>query len=592
MDPLSIVKLIGGLGLFIYGMITMGNALEKMAGERLEKTLESVTGNLFKAIGLGAVVTGIIQSSSATTVMIVGFVNAGIMNLTQAVGVIMGANIGTTVTSQLLRLDTTGAVKGSLIMQLLNPSMLAYVAVAIGAVLFMFSKKKKHHDFGEILLGFGILFIGMSIMEGSVASLKDLPWFQSMFSTFTNPVIGVLVGVAVTAIIQSSSASVGILQAVASTGAITYGAAIPIIMGQNIGTCITALLSSLGANKNAKRAAMIHFYFNLIGSIVFIVGVYAIKAIIGFDFWGDPIGKAGIANFHLIFNIASTLIFIPFHKVLIFLAEKTIKTDASDSLVGEELGRLDERFYSSPVVALDQCNKIIKSMGVCAYKNIKIVNDAIVENKAPHLETFNDNETFLDRAEARLNSYMIGIKNEELSENSKKAYAEMMHTIGDFERVGDYAENLLEFYQDMQERGIAFSEEAFGELRIMSGAVDEILDLTTRAYNETDAAIARQVEPLEDVIDSIKEALKSRHIMRLQHGICTINIGIPFLDIIHNYEKIADHCSNIAVYIMMLADDAQEFDIHEYRKIVKDIRTDEFQAFSSLYENKYLNKVL
>lgn len=592
MDLLSLLKLLGGLGLFIYGMLTMGNALEKMAGEKLEKTLETVTGNIFKAVGVGALVTGIIQSSSATTVMVVGFVNAGIMNLKQAVGVIMGANIGTTVTAQLLRLDTTGAVEGSLLMQILKPSMLAYVAVALGAGLFMFAKKRKHHDFGEILLGFGVLFIGMSIMEGSVTALKDMPWFQHMFTIFTNPVLGILVGIAVTAIIQSSSASVGILQAVASTGAITYAAAIPIILGQNIGTCVTALLSALGANKNAKRAAMIHFYFNLIGSVFFILVVYGLNAIIGFTFWDSPIGKSGIANFHALFNVSVTLLFIPFRGLLITLAERTIKSKPSESQVIEDLGRLDERFYSSPAVALDQCDKIISAMGKCGHQNIQMVNAAIVDSVPPHVETFKDNESFLDRAEARLNSYMLGIKEEELSENSRKTYSEMLHSIGDFERVGDYAENLLEFYEDMHERGTVFSQEAISELRVMSQAVEEIVALTVKAYESNDVVTARQIEPLEDVIDSIKEALKSRHISRLQSGICTVSTGIPFLDIIHNYEKIADHCSNVAVYVMMLADDNQEFDIHEYRKILKDIRTDEFQAFTSLYENKYLNKVI
>ncbi|WP_458862125.1 Na/Pi cotransporter family protein [Acidaminobacterium chupaoyuni] len=593
MNALSLVKLLGGLGLFIYGMLTMGNALEKMAGEKLEKTLETVTGNIFSAVAVGALITGIIQSSSATTVMVVGFVNAGIMNLKQAVGVIMGANIGTTVTAQILRLDTTGSVSESFLMTLMKPSNLAYVAVAIGAVLFMFSKKRKHHDFGEILLGFGVLFIGMSVMEGSVTALKDLPWFQEMFSKFSNPLLGMLVGVFVTAIIQSSSASVGILQAVASTGAITYSAAIPIILGQNIGTCVTALLSSIGANKSAKRAAMIHFYFNLIGSLLFMTAIYSINAFVGFSFWHETIGKGGIANFHLLFNVVTTLFFIPFNRFLIFLAEHTIKSkNSGEESLTEDLGRLDERFYSSPVVALEQCNKVIVAMGLCAQKNIRIVNAALVSDEAPRLDTFKDNESFLDRAEARLNTYMLGIKDEELSEKSKKAYSEMMHSIGDFERMGDYAENLLEFYQDMKDRNIVFSQEALSELRVMSDAVDEIMDLTIRAYETCDTALSRQIDPLEDVIDSMKEALKSRHIMRLQSGMCTVSTGIPFLDIIHNYEKIADHCSNVSVYVMMLSDDAEEFDMHEYRKIVKDIRTDEFAAFTSLYENKYLSKVI
>ncbi len=284
--------------------------------------------------------------------------------------------------------------------------------------------------------------------------------------------------------------------------------------------------------------------------------------------------------------------FIPFRGLLSTMAERTIKSKPSESQVIEDLGRLDERFYSSPAVALDQCDKIISAMGKCGHQNIQMVNAAIVDSVPPHVETFKDNESFLDRAEARLNSYMLGIKEEELSENSRKTYSEMLHSIGDFERVGDYAENLLEFYEDMHERGTVFSQEAISELRVMSQAVEEIVALTVKAYESNDVVTARQIEPLEDVIDSIKEALKSRHISRLQSGICTVSTGIPFLDIIHNYEKIADHCSNVAVYVMMLADDNQEFDIHEYRKILKDIRTDEFQAFTSLYENKYLNKVI
>ncbi len=592
MDILLILKPLGGLGLFIYGMLTMGNALEKLAGEKLEKTLETVTSNIFKAVGVGALVTGIIQSSAATTVMVVGFVNAGLINLRQAVGIIMGANIGTTVTAQLLRLDSSGTVEGSVLLQLLKPSVLAYALVAVGAWLLMFAKKRKSRDIGEILLGLGVLFIGMSIMETAMAPLQEMPWFQQMFTLFTNPVLGVLAGLIVTALIQSSSASVGILQAVSATGAISYSAAIPIIMGQNIGTCVTALLSALGANKNAKRAAMIHFYFNLIGSIFFIVVIYSLQAVVRFDFWDAPIGKAGIANFHAAFNIVVTLLFLPFHKLLIRMAEKTIKIEPTDNAVIEDLSRLDPRFYSSPAVALDQCDKIIVSMGKCGLQNLQMVNAAIVEGTPPHVETFKDNESFLAMAEAQLNSYMLGIQEGDLSENSRKDYAEMLHSIGDFERVGDYAENLLEFYQDMHERGTVFSQEAISELRVMSQATEEIVAMTVQAYENDDAALARQVEPLEEVIDAIKEALKSRHISRLQSGICTVNTGIPFLDIIHNYEKISDHCSNVAVYVMMLADADHTFDIHEYRKVLTDLRTDEFQAFTSLYENKYLSKVI
>ena len=589
MDIFAIIKLCGGLGLFIYGMYVMGNALEKVAGEKLEKTLESMTGNIFKAVGLGALVTAIIQSSSATTVMVVGFVNAGIMNLRQAVGVIMGANIGTTVTAQLLRLG--GGNETDVILQFLKPINLAYIAVAIGVVIIMSIKKKKTRDMGEILLGLGVLFIGMNVMESSVSALRELPAFKSLFSSLQNPVLGILAGAGVTAIIQSSSASVGILQAVATTGAVTYSAAIPIILGQNIGTCITAFLSSLGASKNAKRTAMIHFYFNAIGSILFIIAVYIIKATIGFANWDLPIDKAGIANFHTIFNVAVTFLFIPFRQFLVYLAEKTIKIEQTTD-ISAELNRLDPRFYSTPAVALEQCHKVVETMGNVALGNLMITNAAVIDGLAPHVPTFHENETFLDRCEAQLNKYMIGINAEELSFQSRKLYEEMIHSIGDFERIGDYTENIFDQYQSISENGISFSQEAIFELKMMRGAAEEIVELTTAAFVESDGAIASRVEALEETIDGMREALKSRHIHRLRSGLCTIDVGMPFLEIIHNYEKIADHCSNIAIYVMMYNDDSEIFDVHEYRKVMNKKHNDVFAEWYAKYEEQYLNRVI
>ncbi len=589
LNLLSIVKLFGGLGLFIYGMSTMGAALEKLAGEKLERTLEVMTSNIFKAICMGALVTGIIQSSSATSVMVVGFVNAGLMSLKQAVGVIMGANIGTTITSQLLRLDSSGAVSGSLFMQLLKPSMLAYVAVAAGALLMMASKRKKVVTAGEMLLGFGILFIGMSVMEGSVSSLQDSPWFVQLFASLQNPVLGILAGAVVTAVIQSSSASVGILQAVASTGAISYAAAIPIILGQNIGTCVTALLSSLGGNKNAKRAAMVHFYFNLIGSVVFIAGVYLCRPLFG-SLWTAAVDKAAIANFHTLFNVAVTILFIPFHGLLITLAEKTIRT--AGPVIGEDLDLLDERFYSSPAVALEQCNKVVGSMGIYALINIQMVCAGILERKPFHVENFNENEDYIDRCEARLNTYMIGIKEDELSDQGRRFYAEMMHAIGDFERLGDYAQNLLDQYDLMVQKHVSFSPDAQNELQIMRQATEEIVGLTNDAYAAADNAASPRIEALEDVIDTLKETLKSKHISRLQSGQCTVATGIPFLDIIHNFEKISDHCANIAVYITMYNDTSGIFDIHEYRKISSEVGGEQFAYWQKYYEELYLTPIL
>ncbi len=585
LNLISIITLLGGLGLFLYGMTTMGNALEKLAGEKLERTLELMTNNIFKAILVGTVVTGIIQSSSATTVMVVGFVNAGIMSLQQAVGVIMGANIGTTVTAQILRLDTTGAVSGSLLMQLLTPSTLSYVVVAVGVVMMMVSKRKKVITAGEMLLGLGVLFIGMSVMESSVTALRDSPWFAQLFASLENPILGILAGTLVTAIIQSSSASVGILQAVASTGAVTYAAAIPIILGQNIGTCVTALLSSLSGNRNAKRAAMIHFYFNLIGSLVFIVLVYLFRPMFG-ELWYSAIDKAAIANFHTMFNIVVTLFFIPFNKLLIVLAEKTIRS--TGPVVGEDLDLLDERFYSSPAVALEQSNKVISSMGVYALINIQMVCGGILDKKPFPEENFVDNEEYIDRCEARLNTYMIGIKQDELSEQGRRSYAEMMHAIGDFERLGDYAENLLDQYKLMADKQISFSTDAHAELDVMRRATEEIVALTNDAYAASDGDAAPRIEALEDVIDSLKETLKSKHIARLQNGQCTVATGVPFLDIIHNFEKISDHCANIAIYVTMYNDANSTFDIHEYRKVLGQVGGDQFTHWQKHYEDLYL----
>lgn len=589
-DIFEIVRLVGGLALFIYGMSVMGAALEKVAGEKLEKTLESMTGNIFKAIGLGAVVTAVIQSSSATTVMVVGFVNAGIMTLKQAVGIIMGANIGTTVTAQLLRLG--GGEETSLVMSFLKPSNLAYVAVAAGLLMTMYKKKKKVRDAGEILLGLGVLFIGMNTMEGSVSGLRELPAFKAMFSTLKNPILGILAGTLVTAALQSSSASVGILQAVAATGSVSYAAAIPIIFGQNIGTCVTAFMSSIGASKNARRTAMMHLYFNLIGTFAFMTVLYTIKGIVGFSFWDEPVTKAAIANFHTLFNVVVTILFIPFNGLLIKLAEMTIKSNPNDNNLDLELQRLDTRFLSTPAVAIEQCFKVVTTMGHIALGNLMITNSAVIDGIAPNSETFNENETFLDNCEARLNKYMIGINEDELSIDTFRLYEEIMHTVSDFEKIGDYTENIFDQYNTIINNGISFSDEAIFELKVMRDATEEIVELTTTSFAEGNIDMAARIEALEESIDGMREALKSKHIHRLKTGLCTVDVGIPFLDIIHNYEKIADHCSKISIYVMMYNDDTDIYDVHEYRKISKEIHGAEYDKWYAQYEDKYLNRVM
>lgn len=556
-NVLSVVQLVGGLALFIYGMTTMGKGLERAAGSKLEKTLEKMTGNLFSALLMGLVVTMVIQSSSATTVMVVGFVNAGIMTLRQSVGVILGANIGTTITAQILRLDS-GGVTDNIVMQMLKPSNLAYVVVLVGVIIMMLAKKRRTRDIADIFTGFGILFIGMSVMEGSVAPLADLPQFAELFAAISNPVLGVLVGTGVTAIIQSSSASVGILQALSTTGAITWSAAIPIILGQNIGTCITAFLSSLGGSKNARRTAMVHFYFNLIGSIVFIVGIYAIQYTIGFPFWDAPIDKGGIANFHTFFNVTNTILFLPFTGLLVKLATWSVP---SGEVQEDPLAKLEPRFLTTPALALEQAQRCIAEMGEAAKQNFKLATEPLFNSSvAPNEDVFREHESFLDRAEVEIGRYLTNIHNIR-SVDQRRQTAEMMHSLSDFEKIGDYAQNIFGRMDEFRQAELSFSPSAAQELRTMCAAVSEALDLTVEGYVNRSVSLSRTVEPLEEVVDTLKELLKSRHIERLSNSECTMQTGIPFLDIVHDLEKISDHCSNIAIYTIQLGEGAEEFEI-------------------------------
>ena len=549
-NVLSVVQLVGGLALFIYGMTTMGKGLERAAGSKLEKTLEKMTGNLFSALLMGLVVTMVIQSSSATTVMVVGFVNAGIMTLRQSVGVILGANIGTTITAQILRLDS-GGVTDNIVMQMLKPSNLAYVVVLVGVIIMMLAKKRRTRDIADIFTGFGILFIGMSVMEGSVAPLADLPQFAELFAAISNPVLGVLVGTGVTAIIQSSSASVGILQALSTTGAITWSAAIPIILGQNIGTCITAFLSSLGGSKNARRTAMVHFYFNLIGSIVFIVGIYAIQYTIGFPFWDAPIDKGGIANFHTFFNVTNTILFLPFTGLLVKLATWSVP---SGEVQEDPLAKLEPRFLTTPALALEQAQRCIAEMGEAAKQNFKLATEPLFNSSvAPNEDVFREHESFLDRAEVEIGRYLTNIHNIR-SVDQRRQTAEMMHSLSDFEKIGDYAQNIFGRMDEFRQAELSFSPSAAQELRTMCAAVGEALDLTVEGYVNRSVSLSRTVEPLEEVVDTLKERLKSRHIERLSNSECTMQTGI------------SDHCSNIAIYTIQLGEGAEEFDTHAYAR--------------------------
>ena len=584
-DVLSIVQMIGGLALFIYGMTTMGKGLERAAGSKLEKTLEKMTGNVFTALIMGMVVTMVIQSSSATTVMVVGFVNAGIMTLKQSVGVILGANIGTTVTAQILRLSG-GDGSGNLFMDLLKPKNLAYIIVLVGVIIMMLAKKRRTRDIADIFTGFGILFIGMAVMEGAVAPLADLPQFADLFAAISNPVLGVVVGAGVTAIIQSSSASVGILQALSTTGAITYSAAIPIILGQNIGTCITAFLSSLGGSKNARRTAMVHFYFNLIGSIAFLVAIYAVQYTVGFSFWENPIDKGGIANFHTLFNVTCTLLFLPFTGLLVKLARWSVPTGETQE---DPLAKLEPRFLTTPALALDQAQRCIADMGEAAKSNFHLAVDPMFGGSAASEEIFREHEAFLDRAEVEIGRYLTTMHNVH-SVDQRRQSAEMMHSLSDFEKIGDYAQNIFDRADEFRQAGLSFSATAMNELHTMTDAVSEVLDMTVEAYVTQSVSLARSVEPLEEVVDTMKEQLKSRHIERLGEGGCTMQTGIHFLDIVHDLEKISDHCSNIAIYTIQLVEGAEEFDTHAYAK-AEFKSGPQFESKLKFYQNKYLSRL-
>ena len=584
-DVLSIVQMIGGLALFIYGMTTMGKGLERAAGSKLEKTLEKMTGNDFTALIMGMVVTMVIQSSSATTVMVVGFVNAGIMTLKQSVGVILGANIGTTVTAQILRLSG-GEGSGNLFMDLLKPKNLAYIIVLVGVIIMMLAKKRRTRDIADIFTGFGILFIGMAVMEGAVAPLADLPQFADLFAAISNPVLGVVVGAGVTAIIQSSSASVGILQALSTTGAITYSAAIPIILGQNIGTCITAFLSSLGGSKNARRTAMVHFYFNLIGSIAFLVAIYAVQYAVGFSFWENPIDKGGIANFHTLFNVTCTLLFLPFTGLLVKLARWSVPTGETQE---DPLAKLEPRFLTTPALALDQAQRCIADMGEAAKSNFHLAVDPMFGGSAASEEIFREHEAFLDRAEVEIGRYLTTMHNVR-SVDQRRQSAEMMHSLSDFEKIGDYAQNIFDRADEFRQAGLSFSATAMNELHAMTDAVSEVLDMTVEAYVTQSVSLARSVEPLEEVVDTMKEQLKSRHIERLGEGGCTMQTGIHFLDIVHDLEKISDHCSNIAIYTIQLVEGAEEFDTHAYAK-AEFKSGPQFESKLKFYQSKYLSRL-
>ena len=578
MDIFNLLTMIGGLCLFLFGMNLMGQALERRAGGSLRTVLGKMTGKVMTGFLTGLGVTAIIQSSSATTVMVVGFVNSGLMTLRQAVNVIMGANVGTTVTAWLLSLG--GIDSSSVWVNLLKPSSFTPVLALIGIVLYLFCKKAKQKDTGTILLGFATLMFGMETMSGAVAGLKDVPVFTNLFLAFKNPVLGVLAGAVLTGIIQSSSASVGILQALTVTGSVSYAAAIPIIMGQNIGTCVTAMISSVGTNKNAKRAAVVHLMFNVIGVAVLLTVFCIVKAVFHPALFDEPATMYGIAVAHSAFNILCTAMLLPAGGLLEKLATRMVP----DGKQREKTVELDERLLATPSLALERSRAVAVEM---ADRSVRALKNALlcVEKYSPALaQSIQEDESSCDHYEDVLGTYLVRLSAQKLGENESEEATELLKTIGDFERISDHAVNLLESAEEMREKKLAFSPAARAEFGTLSAAIDEILELSLDAFASGDVALAARVEPLEQVIDTLKEQMRTRHILRMQQGNCSIEAGFVWSDLLTNLERTSDHCSNIAGCVI---DTAQHnLNLHETLKAVK--RGDpRFQDSFRVYAEKY-----
>ncbi len=578
MTLFDVLSLVGGLSLFLFGMNLMGNSLEKKAGGQLKAVLGKMTDNPAKGFLLGLIVTSIIQSSSATTVMVVGFVNSGIMTLHQAVGPIMGANVGTTITGWILSLAD---IKGGGIMNLFKPDSFVPVLALVGIYFLMFSKKSKNKDTAMILLGFATLMTGMSAMSDAVSGLKDDPEFTNILTLFSNPILGVLVGAVLTAIIQSSSASVGILQALSTTGAITFGAAIPIVMGMAIGTCITAVLSSIGANKNAKRATLVHLYFNIFGTIAALVLFYGVNAIFKFDFVDGTATSVGIAVVNTLYKVFCVIMWAPMIKVLEKLATVSIK----DTDEKEKYEMLDERLLATPAVAVERCRSVTMTMAdiatECFRRAVKLLDG---HNEEDH-DFVIKAEKKTDKYEDILGSYLVKVSSLELTDEDGAETAKLLHIIGDFERISDHAASILKSAEELNDKKMSFSGEAGKELKVMTNAVLEIMELAYRSFTENDKEAIKGVEPLEQVVDDLKAELKSQHIRRLTKGECTIEQGFVFGDIITNLERVADHCSNIAGCVKEIAH--QEMDMHSYAKKVRKENISHYNERYEEYKEKY-----
>ncbi len=584
MDLFSVLALIGGLALFLYGMDVMGDSLGKLAGGKLESILERLTSNRFNGFILGLFVTAIIQSSSATTVMLVGFVNSGIMKLGQTIGIIMGANVGTTVTAWLISLSDIGDNVG-IILKLFKPSSFTPVLAMIGFVMTMLESERKK-NVGTLLLGFAVLMFGMDAMSGAMKGLGENETFKSILVMFNNPILGILSGTILTAIIQSSSASVGILQALSVTGAIPYSIALPIILGQNIGTTITPIISSVNGNRDSKRVAFACLYIKMLGVVIVAVAFYIMNYFIGFEFMNKPSSFVGIAVVHTLFNILSTIILIPFTKQIEKTACFVIKDKVTEEKAGENpISTLDDRFLAYPVYAIERSRSLVVDMAMTA-KNSFLSATELIENyskeKADEIKTA---EHKIDMYEDKISTYLVKIAGKHLSLSDSETTTKLLHIIGDIERIGDHAENIVKVAEEIHQKKIQFSDEAKREIEIITEATQEIIDITMSALQKDDVELAKHIEPLEQIIDRLKHKLKNRHFARLQTGKCTIELGFVFSDLLANYERVADHCSNIGVCILQIANDS--LDTHEYLYNVKHNGDNEFFSRYDSYKEKY-----
>lgn len=579
----AILTMLGGIGLFLYGMKLMGTSLERAAGAKMEKILERLTSNKAKGVALGAGVTAAIQSSAATIIMVVGFLNAGILRLTQAVPVIMGANIGTTITAQILRMgDING---GNVFLTLLKPSSFAPILIVISAFIILMTKKQKLKDRTGIFMGLGILFLGMTLMESSFAPLSESESFREVFTLFTNPLLGVAVGMAVTIILQSSSASVGVLQATASTGVVTFAMAAPITIGCNLGKCVTVILASIGVNKDAKRAVVIDVSMCVLGSALFLVAVYIYQGIIGFSFWEDTVNRGNVANFHTLFNVIVAVVFLPFVNLLIALSKKVIKDKGGASKMDAEKAILDDRFLEAPNVALEQCKKVVGIMCETGIESFNLACDMIHKYDDEKRMIISENEDFLDTTETNLGQYIVEITERNLSPEQNVYATELLHTVGDMERIGDHVDNLAEEAEIISREDVVYSDESKREFELLRLAINETLGMTKVAYESENVEYILKVEALEETVDNMVDTMKSNHAIRLKNKICTIERGVSFVEMLTDIERISDHCNNVCQHLLQRI---KGLELSTHDRELKGEDKENFDILYGEYERKYI----